>query len=92
MEMLNGMNALQCAPVPEPDDILLSTDIRERLVDEMVDLCPSLLCQIAIGISRRYGTGRKLKFGPGNKVDNSPIDPIWPVVVQNLIVVLSSRQ
>ena len=44
MEVLHSVNALETAPVLEPDDVLLVTNGHKRSVDVLVDLLSCLWC------------------------------------------------
>jgi hypothetical protein len=81
MEMLNRPHALQLAPVPEPDNILLPANPRESLPHKPFNLGPARGHQI---IGQRIR--RKREFGPDDKVHDPRVEAVGPVVAEDLPV------
>lgn len=87
MEMLDRMDALECAPVLEPDHVLPSTFTDEDTINKIVDLPSSCWSEISIGLFFRDGSSFEIEFRPYYQVDDSAVDAVRPVVVENLVVV-----
>ena len=90
MKVLNSMYAFQRAPVLEPDHIIPPTNSNERSVDKIVNLSSSFRRKITIGVGVRDCASYELEFCPDHEMDNSCVDAVGPVVVEDLVVSCST--
>lgn len=79
MDVFHAPDALNARPVFEPNHVVLSKLLLERLCNPSLDVCPRLLRQVSL-----HGLGWNRRFGPTYEVEDARLVTIWPVIDEDL--------